>query len=182
MEEVGIMRESGSTGKNIVLIGMPTSGKSTVGVILAKILGMDFIDTDIVIQQREGARLEHIIEERGVEGFLHIEEQVLLGITAENSVIATGGSAVYSKAAMEHLAENSIIVYLKVDKEELKKRLKDEKERGVVLKPGENMDKMFDVRSKLYGTYSDITIYEDGFSIEDTVRAIKEAIRRTNNC
>ena len=162
--------------KNIVLIGMPTSGKSTVGVILAKIQGMDFIDTDIVIQQQEGARLERIIEKQGVEGFIHTEEQVLLGIAADNTVIATGGSAVYSKAAMEHLAENAIIVYLKVDKEELKKRLKDVKERGVVLRPGENIDKMFDVRSKLYEEYSDITIYEDGFSIEDTVRAIIDAI------
>ena len=170
------MRKSDSTGKNIVLIGMPTSGKSTVGVILAKIQGMDFIDTDIVIQQKEGARLEHIIEKQGVEGFLHTEEQVLLGITADNAVIATGGSAVYSKAAMEYLAENSIIIYLKVDKEELKKRLKDVKERGVVLKSSEDIDKMFDARSKLYEAYSDITIYEDGFSIEDTVRAIKEAI------
>ena len=170
------MRKSDSTGKNIVLIGMPTSGKSTVGVILAKILGMDFIDTDIVIQQREGARLEHIIEKQGVEGFLYIEEQVLLSITADNAVIATGGSTVYSKAAMERFADNSIIIYLKVDKEELKKRLKDVKERGVVLKPGEDIDKMFDARSKLYEAYSDITIYEDGFSIEDTVRAIKEAI------
>ncbi|MCR5128590.1 MAG: hypothetical protein K6B69_10885 [Lachnospiraceae bacterium] len=87
--------------KNIVLIGMPTSGKSTVGVILAKIQGMDFIDTDIVIQQQEGARLERIIEKQGVEGFIRIEEQVLLGIAADNTVIATGGSAVYSKAAME---------------------------------------------------------------------------------
>ena len=170
------MRKSNSTGKNIVLIGMPASGKSTVGVILAKIQGMDFIDTDIVIQQREGTRLEHIIEKQGVEGFLHTEEQVLLGITADNAVIATGGSAVYSKAAMEYLVENSIIIYLKVDKEELKKRLKDVKERGVVLKPGESIDEMFDTRSKLYEAYSDITIYEDGFSIEDTVRAIKEAI------
>lgn len=170
------MKKLDPTGKNIVLIGMPTSGKSTVGVILAKILGKDFIDTDIVIQQREGARLEHIIEKQGVEGFLYIEEQVLLSITADNAVIATGGSAVYSKAVMEHFAENSIIIYLKVDKEELKKRLKDVKERGVVLKSGEDIDKMFNARSKLYEAYSDITIYEDGFSIEDTVRAIREAI------
>ena len=94
----------------------------------------------------------------------------------KNTVIATGGSAVYSKTAMEHLAENSIIIYLRVAKEELKKRLKNVKERGVVLKPGENIDGMFDARSKLYEEYSDITIFEDGFSIEDTVQAIKDAI------
>ena len=165
-----------STDKNIVLIGMPTSGKSTVGVILAKILGMDFIDTDLVIQKREGTRLEHIIEQRGVDGFIKTEEQALLEIVVKNTVIATGGSAVYSKTAMEHLAENSIIIYLRVAKEELKKRLKNVKERGVVLKPGENIDEMFDARSKLYEEYSDITIFEDGFSIEDTVQAIKDAI------
>ena len=170
------MPQKYSTDKNIVLIGMPTSGKSTVGVILAKILGMDFIDTDIIIQQREGGRLEHIIEQRGVEGFIKTEENALLDITAKNTVIATGGSAVYSKTAMEHLAENSTIIYLKVEKEELKKRLKNVKERGVVLRPGENIDEMFDSRTKLYKEYADITIFEDGFSIEDTVQAIKDAI------
>ncbi|MCR5356938.1 MAG: shikimate kinase [Lachnospiraceae bacterium] len=162
---------------NIVLIGMPASGKSTAGVILAKILGMDFTDTDIIIQQQEGVRLEQIIEQRGVEGFLKTEESALLNIKADNTVIATGGSAVYSKAGMKHLAIDSIIIYLKVEMEELKKRLKNVKERGVVLRPGESIDEMFAVRSKLYEEYSDITISEDEFSIEDTVRSIIDAIR-----
>ena len=159
-------------GKNIVLIGMPTSGKSTVGVILAKVLGMDFIDTDIVIQQKQGARLNDIIEERGSDAFLEIEEQTILGINVSRTVIATGGSAVYSEAAMRHLKNNSTVVYLEVTLNELKKRLIDVKERGVVLKPDESIDEMFEKRALLYRKYADIFVAEEGKTIEDTVRAI----------
>ncbi len=161
---------------NIVLIGMPTAGKSTVGVILAKILGMDFIDTDIIIQKREGLKLRQIIEEQGVDGFLTVEENALLSTDVHNSVIATGGSAVYSRAAMEHLGKDSVIIYLKVEHEELKKRLSDAKARGVVLRPGESIDDMFAARSKLYAEFADITISEEGYSIEDTIHAIQEAL------
>lgn len=163
-----------STKDNIVLTGMPASGKSTVGVILAKILGMDFLDTDIVIQQREGARLNEIIEERGIEGFLSCEENAVLSVNVRNTVIATGGSVIYSSKAMEHLKENAEIVYLKVKKEELFKRLKNISERGVVLKDGESLDEMFETRSKLYEKYADLTVCEDGFSIEDTVSAVRD--------
>ena len=107
--------------KNIVLIGMPTSGKSTVGVIVAKMLGMDFIDTDIVLQKREGHKLREIIEKQGIEAFLNKEERAVLGITAKHSVIATGGSVVYSETAMKHLSENATILYLKIELPELKK-------------------------------------------------------------
>ena len=100
--------------KNIILIGMPASGKSTVGVILAKVLGKDFIDTDIVIQQREGSKLNEIIAHYGIDEFLKKEEQALLSIDVENTVIATGGSAVYSDAAMKHLAAGSTVVYLRI--------------------------------------------------------------------
>ena len=161
---------------NIVLIGMPASGKSTVGVILAKILGMDFIDMDIVIQQTEGARLDQIIEEKGIDAFLKTEERILLNSNVCNTVIATGGSAVYSKAAMEHLAEGSTVIYLKVEWEELKNRLRNVKERGVVLRPGESLNEMYDTRSKLYEKYADITIFEDNYSIEDTLQAIKDQL------
>ena len=167
-------------GDNVVLIGMPASGKSTVGVMLAKILGMDFTDTDIVIQQREGARLDRIIEERGVDAFLKCEEQALLSINARNTVIATGGSAVYSSAGMEHLARGSRIVYLRVIKDSLMKRLKNIKERGVVLREGESFDEMFDNRAKLYEKYADITVFEDGNSIEDTLQAVREALELRN--
>ena len=171
MKENGIFHMN-----NIVLIGMPASGKSTVGVILAKILGMDFVDTDILIQQSTGMRLNEIIEEQGVDSFLKTEEKTLLGIDVQNTVIATGGSAVYSAEGISHLADNSTIIYLNVDRDRLKTRLKNIKERGVVLKPGESFDDMFDNRTKLYEEYADITIVEDGSSIEDTVSAVRSAL------
>ena len=161
--------------ENIVLTGMPASGKSTVGVILAKILGMDYIDTDLVIQKREGAKLSEIIEKEGTEGFLKAEEQAILSVDVHNTVIATGGSVIYSNRAMEHLSDCSKIVYLKVGKEEILKRLKDISERGVVLRPGESVEDMYDSRSVLYEQYADITVFEDGFTIEDTVRAVRQA-------
>ena len=160
---------------NIVLIGMPTSGKSTVGVILAKILGMDFIDIDIVIQAHEGMRLNEIIADRGIDGFLAAEERALISTDVHNTVIATGGSAVYSEEGMNHLKDNSTVVYLKVGYDEITKRLKDVKERGVVLRPGESLDQMYKTRTALYEKYADIIISEDGFSIEDTVTAVKDA-------
>ena len=164
--------------KNIILIGMPASGKSTVGVILAKVLGKDFIDTDIVIQQREGSRLNEIIAHYGIDEFLKKEEQALLSIDVENTVIATGGSAVYSDAAMKHLAAGSTVVYLRILLDELKNRLNDVKERGVVLRPDESIEEMYEKRSKLYEKYADITVIEDGNSIESTVRAAMEEINR----
>ena len=124
---------------NIVLTGMPASGKSTVGVILAKVLGMNFIDTDLVIQKREDALLHEIIKSKGVEGFLKCEEDAVLSIDTDNSIIATGGSVVYSEKGMKHLSENGKVVYLKVDKKELFSRLKNINERGVVLRDGESL-------------------------------------------
>ncbi len=162
---------------NIVLIGMPTSGKSTVGVIAAKILGMDFVDTDIVIQRREGARLCDIIEKRGLEGFLECEEQALLSLEVTNAVIATGGSAVYSRKAMESLKKNGTVVYLKLEKDELFRRLKEVKERGVVLRNGETLEEMFEERVKLYEAYADITVSEENSTIEDTVKDVTDHFR-----
>ena len=163
---------------NIVLIGMPASGKSTVGVILAKILGMDFIDADIEIQKREGIRLNQIIEERGIDEFLKCEAQAILNINVKNTVISTGGSAVYSKEAMEHLSANSTIVYLHVGKEELKKRLKDIKERGIVLRPGESIDDLYYNRSGLYDEYADVVVHEGNSSIEETIQAVLRALKQ----
>ncbi len=162
--------------ENIVLIGMPASGKSTVGVILAKVLGMNFIDTDIVIQQREGARLSELIEKYGVDGFLAREEAAIIGIDVSNTVIATGGSAVYSDKAMKHLGSGAKIVYLKVGLDELKKRLSDISGRGVVLKAGETLETIYEIRTKLYEKYADIIVSEEGDSIESTVRMISEAL------
>ena len=163
--------------ENIILTGMPTSGKSTVGVILAKILGKDFIDSDILIQKREGASLSEIIESKGIDGFLKCEEQALLAINVSNTVIATGGSAIYSEAGMKHLSEEAVVIYLKIGQEDLKKRLKSIKERGVVMRPGESLEDMFAARSELYERYADITVEEEGASVEDTVNAVAGALR-----
>ena len=166
-----------SVKNNITLIGMPASGKSTVGVILAKILGLSFVDTDLVIQQREGALLCDIISERGLEGFLKAEESAVLSISPSNTVIATGGSVVYSEAGMEYLKSLGKVVYLKVEKEDLFKRLHNIKQRGVVLSPGETLDEMYAARSVLYEKYADIVIDETNASVEETVEKIRELMK-----
>lgn len=162
---------------NILLIGMPTSGKSTVGVILAKILGMDFLDTDLLIQRQTGKRLSEIIEAEGTEGFLRTEEEVCLSIMADNMVIATGGSAVYGEKAMSHLKKNAKTVYLRISPDELKKRLRDTKARGVVLREGESLEELYAEREKLYNRYADVTVFEEGLTLEGTVSAVKECLR-----
>lgn len=157
---------------NIVLIGMPTSGKSTVGVILAKMLGMDFVDTDLVIQRRTGKKLKDIIEEEGVEGFLRVEDEACAELEVENTVIATGGSVIYGEAAMKHLKKNSQVIYLEIDYDTLEKRLHHVKQRGVVLKDGQTKKELFDERIVLYKKYADIVISEDNLDIEETVQSI----------
>ncbi|MBQ2184740.1 MAG: shikimate kinase [Lachnospiraceae bacterium] len=161
---------------NIVLIGMPASGKSTAGVILAKVLGKKFIDTDLVIQEREKALLADIIKDKGVAGFMKIEEEAILSVDVNNTVIATGGSAVYGEKAMEHLKENGTVVYLKVEKDELFKRLTNIKERGVVLREGENIEEMYDSHIVLYEKYADIIIEERDSTIEETIRKIQNEL------
>ncbi len=165
-----------SANANIIMVGMPASGKSTVGVIVAKVLGKDFLDSDIVIQQRENAKLSEIIKDRGVDYFLKCEEEALLSIDATNTVIATGGSAIYSEAGITHLKNDAIIVYLKVGLEDLKKRLTDIKGRGVVLKDGESLEQMYETRSVLYERYADVTVEENKNTLEDTVRQVVEML------
>ena len=160
--------------KNIVLVGMPASGKSTIGVILAKVMGMDFLDADLVIQNREKKRLVEIIEEKGVDGFLQVEEQALLSINPKSpTVIATGGSAVYSKAGMEYLKKDAVVIYLKVTLDELKKRLFNIKDRGVVLKDGQSLEDIYIEREKLYQKYHDFAVDETGKNVEDIVAELE---------
>ena len=165
---------------NIILIGMPTSGKSTVGVIVAKMLGMDFIDTDIVLKRREGRKLRDLIAAEGIDAFLVVEEQAVLSLQAKHAVIATGGSVVYSEKAMKHLSEGALVIYLKIDLEELRKRLTDIRGRGVVLHDGETLEEMYANRTALYERYSDTAITEAG-TIEDTVKAVIEAVEGTES-
>ena len=158
--------------KNIVLIGMPGVGKSTIGVILAKELGYQFIDSDLVIQQQEKRLLREIIEQEGVDGFLEIENRVNAGIQAEGAVIATGGSAVYGAEAMEHFRQTGTVVYLRLTYEKLKKRLGNLRGRGVVLRKGQTLHDIYRERSVLYEKYADIIIEETGRDIEPTLREI----------
>lgn len=161
---------------NIVLIGMPGVGKSTVGVILAKVLGYQFMDADLLIQQQEGKLLREIIEEQGTEGFIQVENRVNASIEATHTIIATGGSVVYGKEAMEHLREIGIMIYLKLPYVVLEKRLADIKGRGVVLREGQNLRDLFEERSPLYEQYADITVEETGLDVEQTVEAILQKL------
>ena len=144
--------------KNIILIGMPGAGKSTMGVILAKILGRAFIDTDLLVQEQAGRLLQEIIDTEGPDTFLEREEQTILSRQFHNAVIATGGSVVYSKKAMEHLKKNGVIVYVKVSFETMKKRLGNITTRGIVLVGGQTLSDMYRQRIPLYEEYADITI------------------------
>ena len=161
---------------NIVLIGMPGVGKSTIGVILAKVLGYSFLDADLLIQEQEGKLLREIIEEKGTDGFIEVENRVNASIRADRAIIATGGSVVYGKEAMEHLKEIGRVVYLKVSYAILEKRLADITCRGVVLKKGQTLETLFEERSKLYEQYADIEVSEDGLDVEQTVEKLVEAL------
>ena len=160
--------------KNVILIGMPGSGKSTVGVVLVKKLGYRFIDSDLVIQEKYGKLLYQLIEERGEAGFLMLENEINASITAEGAVIATGGSAVYGKEAMRHFREIGQIVYLKLPFEELEQRLGDLHERGVVLKKGYTLRDLYEERIPLYEKYADITIACEGKDIRSVMEEIYE--------
>lgn len=166
---------------NIVLIGMPGVGKSTVGVILAKVLGYQFLDADLVIQQQEGKLLKEIIAETGTEGFIQVENRVNAGIQCERTIIATGGSVVYGKEAMEHLKNIGTVVYLEVPYEIIEKRLSDIKGRGVVLKKGQTLRELYLERTPLYEKYADLRVCEDGLNVEQTVELLVEKMHNLNN-
>ena len=159
-------------GNNIVLIGMPGVGKSTIGVILAKIIGYRFVDVDIVIQEQEGRLLKDIIEQEGVDGFIRIENRVNRNLNIQNAVIATGGSAIYGTEAMDNYKATSTIVYLKLDYTTLDGRLNDIKGRGVVLKDGQTLKDIYDERTVMYEKYADIIVDEHGMNVEDTIEKI----------
>ena len=162
--------------KNVVLIGMPGAGKSTIGVILAKVLGKDFIDADLVIQKKEGRLLREIIEQEGPDGFLAVEERVNAGICPDAAVIATGGSVVYGQRAMEHLGRIGAIVYLKLSYPAVESRLRDIRGRGVVLRDGQTLLDLYQERAVLYERYADVTVEEDGLGVEETLEKTLQAL------
>lgn len=163
---------------NVTLIGMPASGKSTVGVLLAKRLGFSFVDVDIVIQEKEGRLLKQIIAEEGQEGFMAVENRVNAELTVHHSVIAPGGSVIYGEEAMDHLKEISTVVYLKLSYEEVENRLGNLVDRGVVLRDGMTLKDLYEERVPYYEKYADITIEETGQEAGDTVDALRELLEK----
>ena len=165
---------------NIVLIGMPGCGKSTVGVLLAKALGMAFVDTDVVFQAKEGKKLQRIIEEIGIDAFLKREEEAILGFSCEKTVIATGGSVVYGSRAMRHLHENGTVVYIRLPYAEIEKRLSNLATRGVTLREGQTLLDLYQERIPLYEKEADLVFDASGYEIEQTVSMIARRIEAMN--
>ena len=163
---------------NLVLIGMPGVGKSTVGVILAKVLGYEFLDSDLLIQKEENALLREIIEKEGLDGFLEIENRVNASIETTKGVIATGRSVVYCQEAMEHLKEIGTVIYLKLDYSILQRRLGNLKGRGVVLREGQTLKGLYNERTPLYEKYADIVIDEKKLNVEQTLQKILEELEK----
>ena len=159
--------------KNITMIGPPSCGKSTVGVLLAKRLRMSFIDVDIIIQEQTGKLLKELIEEYGLQGFLKIEGDTAAALKAENSVIAPGGSICYEDWAMKHLKEISTVVYLKISYEEMLRRIGDVVDRGVAIPEGYTLRQLYDERAALYEQYADITIDESGKDLGELVDELR---------
>ena len=161
---------------NVVLIGMPGCGKSTIGVLLAKALMLDFVDTDLLIQKKYSKTLSEIINSEGLDAFKEKESEVLSEISFENSLIATGGSAVYSESGMENLKKGGTVVYLKLSPAEIKSRIKNIKTRGIVMSEGDTIDSLFRERSPLYEKYADYVLDCEGLTIEDCVSALSEML------
>lgn len=162
--------------RNFTLIGMPASGKSTVGVLLAKRLGYSFVDVDIVIQEREKRLLKEIIAQEGTDGFMAVENRVNASLEVDHSVIAPGGSVIYGREAMEHLKEISTIVYLKLNYEDVERRLGNLVDRGVVLKDGMTLLDLYNERVPYYEKYADITVDETGQTAGETVDYLRRMI------
>lgn len=161
--------------RNIVLIGMPGSGKSTIGVVLAKVLGFQFIDSDLLIQEREHRLLPEILEEDGPDRFNEIENQVNASIEADRAVIATGGSVVYGKEAMAHLRGIGLVVYLKLNYSEIEERVGDFHERGISMQDGQTLKDVYAERTPLYEKYAHVIVEVKNQSIRETMRLVKEA-------
>lgn len=161
---------------NIVLIGMPAGGKSTVGVLLAKALGYDFLDTDLLIQSKTGKRLPELIAARGIDGFLALENEMISGVAATRTVIATGGSAVFGAEAMTRLHTLGRVVYLRLPVEEIARRVGNITTRGVVAAPGETVEDIYRCRAPLYEAAADIIVDTGGLTVEQAVAAVMAAV------
>lgn len=167
--------------QNIVLIGMPGAGKSTVGVILAKALGMAFVDTDLIIQKQAGCLLQELIDRDGVAKFLGVEERVICELQIENCVIATGGSVIHSDAAVQHLKENGLLLYLKLRYDEIEQRINNMSSRGIAISKGQKLIDLYDERVVLYEKYADMIIDCSGSAIEKVVYKAVDSIKKHCN-
>ena len=163
--------------KNIILIGMPGAGKSTVGVILAKRLGFDFVDTDLLIQSRCAARLQQIIDTQGLQRFREIEEQTLIDLNVQNSVVATGGSVIYCPKGMEALAGKGIFVYLQVPLTDLEQRLADMGQRGLVMRKGQTLAHLYQQRVPIYEKYANLTLDCTDLNAEQVAGELEAALK-----
>jgi shikimate kinase len=157
---------------NLILIGMPGAGKSTLGVLLAKALRRDFLDTDVALQNRQGQTLQELISRLSLEGFCKLEAEYLAGLTIHHTVIATGGSAVYYESAMKHLKQSGYALYLQLPLDILQKRLADMSARGVVIEPGQTLQTLYEKRIPLYEKYADLTIPLAGLTHEQALQRI----------
>ena len=162
---------------NIILIGMPGCGKSTVGVVLAKAMGYRFLDSDLLIQETDGRLLCNIIEEEGIRGFNEIENRINASIDVRKTVIATGGSVVYGREAMEHLKSIGTVVYIRLPLSEIKKRLGDLTKRGVSIREGQSLEELYEERAPLYERYADITADEKDMTISETALYIRDMVK-----
>jgi shikimate kinase len=163
-------------GKNIVLIGMPGVGKSTVGVLLAKRIGYSFLDTDIYIQTQEGKSLQALIRQHGTSGFCDIEARYMTSISVKAHVLATGGSVIYRPKAMKHFKTTGVVIHLDIELDRLKKRLDDLSARGVVIAPGLTLDALYAERQPLYAKYADVIIKTDVLSPDQVVRELSDIL------
>ncbi|MBD3641114.1 MAG: shikimate kinase [Marinobacter sp.] len=162
--------------RNLVFIGMPGSGKSTVGVLVAKRLGLGFVDTDLLIQQEAGRTLQEIVDQDGYQALRKIEEQVLLNLTVDNHVISTGGSAVYSDVAMRHLKTGGTVVFLDIPLDVVIERIGDFSLRGISRRPDQSLAELFDERFALYTRYADVTVKGAGLTHDEVCEAVLSAV------
>lgn len=161
---------------NIILIGMPGAGKSTIGVVLAKMMGMNFLDTDIVIQQKNGELLQSLIDERGMDGFLDAESTAVRSIGGDHMVIATGGSVVYRESAMRHLKSLGTVIYLELPYSVIRRRIHNPATRGIAIGEGQTLKTLYDERVPLYQKYADIIMPCKGRSVTDVIDQIKKQV------
>lgn len=162
---------------NIILVGMPGAGKSTIGVLLAKRIAFDFMDSDINIQHKTGESLQETMDRDGYLRLREIEEEVLKEIDVDRTVIATGGSAVYGESAMDHLKKNGVVVFIHTTLKELKRRVHNYEDRGIARRPDQSFQDLFDERDKLYNRYADITVNSLKGNQDEMVEEIVQSLR-----